>query len=211
MSSTVSILKTAIPAAVLAALIGWAVFERPASAYPPAVGITGKATNCLACHSNDGPWKDDENLIIDLLDKETGISTRQADGSFLLSVKRNQRHNFLAVIGRANGDTAPIPNRNGWTYVDPTQVGLDYLGAKVAPGWDADLTLSCRLVGDKNSAYDGAKITVLPITVRPTESAVDSTLDWQILMTGGEATKGDAKGSLIQNYFERRVLLKVVE
>src|SRR3990172_7248048 len=116
------------PAAVLAVGLFWSLSSQPATAYPPAVGVTGKATNCLACHANDGPWKDDANLVLDLLDKETGASTRQDDGSFVLAVKRGQKRTFLAVIGRAKADTAPPPNRNGWTFVDPTQVGEDYLG-----------------------------------------------------------------------------------
>ena len=42
-----------------------------AYAYPPAVGILSNAKNCLVCHANNGPWKDDDKTIIDILDKET--------------------------------------------------------------------------------------------------------------------------------------------
>ena len=39
-----------------------------AYAYPPGVGILSDARNCLSCHVNNGPWNDDKNLIIDILD-----------------------------------------------------------------------------------------------------------------------------------------------
>src|SRR5688572_16686461 len=53
-------------------------------AYPPGVGILSNSKNCMSCHVNNGPWKDNENLIIDILDKETKTSLRQPDGSFLI-------------------------------------------------------------------------------------------------------------------------------
>ena len=71
--------------------------------------------------------------------------------------------------------------------------------------------MSCRLVGDNHKAFEGAKITVLPMTVRPTGAAKDADVEWQILMTSGEAVKGDAKQGLRQNYYERKVRLKVEE
>ena len=46
--------------------------------YPPAVGIIGKAKNCLVCHVNNGQWQDEENTIIDILDKKTKKSLIQA-------------------------------------------------------------------------------------------------------------------------------------
>jgi hypothetical protein len=55
----------------------------PARAYPPGVGITGKETNCMGCHVNNGPWTDEAKTIIDVLDKELGRSLRQPDGSLL--------------------------------------------------------------------------------------------------------------------------------
>ena len=35
-----------------------------AYAYPPGVGILTNSPNCLSCHVNNGPWKDDDNTII---------------------------------------------------------------------------------------------------------------------------------------------------
>ena len=32
--------------------------SRKAMSYPPAVGILGKATSCMSCHVNNGPWTD---------------------------------------------------------------------------------------------------------------------------------------------------------
>lgn len=95
---------------------------------------------------------------------------------------------------------------------DPTQIASDHLGAKFAPGWEGDLSMSCRLVGDAHEAYQGAKLTVLSMTVRPTAAAArDAELEGQILMTGGDAVNGDATQGLVQNYFERKVRLKAEE
>jgi len=49
--------------------------SRDAFAYPPAVGILAKSKNCLACHVNNGPWKDDKSTIIDIIDsgRRTGV------------------------------------------------------------------------------------------------------------------------------------------
>jgi len=183
----------------------------PVAAYPPGVGILGKARNCMACHASDGPWQDDGNLIADLLDKKTGKSLRQKDGSFLITAKPEQSRTVLVVLGRSNGISSPVPNRNGWIFVDPTLIERDFPGSKFAPGWDADLNMSCRLTGDNLEAYKGAKITVLPMTVRPSGAAKDAGIEWQFLLSSGEAVKGDAKQGLIQNYFYRKVWLKVEE
>ena len=93
----------------------------PALAYPPAVGILGKTTSCLACHVNNGPWKDDGQTIIDVLDKDTMKSLRQADGTFLVTAKRGHPQTLLTVIGRAKGDTVEAPYRNAWLYTDPAR------------------------------------------------------------------------------------------
>ncbi len=197
------------PLALLAIGLFWLLSSMPASAYPPAVGIVGKARNCISCHANDGPWKDDTNMIVDLLDKETGKSLRQEDGSFLISAKPDERRTVLIVVGRAQGDEGPVPYRNGWIFVDTDLIDRDHLGSKFAPGWEVDLSMSCRLVGDTHKTFEGANITVLPMTVRPTGAAKDAEVEWQILMTSGESVKGDAKQGLTQNYYERTLRLKV--
>lgn len=199
------IVGAAIPAAV--ALLA----TSPAGAYPPAVGIIGKFRNCAACHTDNGPWKDDGNQILDLVDRETGKSLRQADGSFLVSAKPGQARKLMVVVGRAKGDKEPAPNRNGWTFVDPQLIERGGFGSKFAAGWDVDLPLSCRLVGDNMKGYDGASVSALPLTVRPTESARDGELEWQVLMTRGTAVKGDANQGLEQNNFVRKVTFKVEE
>lgn len=191
--------------------ICWFTSLPPVAAYPPGVGILGKARDCMACHDSDGPWQDDGNLIADLLDKETGKSLRRKDGSFLITAKPEQRRTVLVVLGRSNGEPGPLPNRNGWIFVDPALIERDFPGSKFAPGWDADLNMSCRLTGDKLEAYKGARITVLPMTVRPTGAAKDAEIEWQFLLSSGEAVKGDAKQGLIQNFFYRKVWLKVEE
>ena len=73
---------------LISMLLALAVFSQKVFAYPPAVGILGKAKNCLSCHVTNGPWKDDGKSIIDILDKETKKSFRQTDESFLIEVNK---------------------------------------------------------------------------------------------------------------------------
>ncbi len=79
---------TAISILTLAALAVVGLFLmgnlQEARAYPPAVGIVGKSKDCLVCHLNNGPWKDDAKTIIDIIDKDTKKSYKQPDGNFLI-------------------------------------------------------------------------------------------------------------------------------
>ncbi|HEY4716603.1 MAG TPA: hypothetical protein VII00_05805 [bacterium] len=179
-------------------------------AYPPAVGILGKAKNCLACHVSNGAWKDDGKIIIDILDKETKKLFRQSDGSFIVEVKRGEIKTVLTVIGRIKDDTLEAPYRNAWLYVNPSSIEINSL-SKFAPGWDVNLPMACRIVGDKLEEYEGAKITILPMSIRPTDSARDSELILQVMLTKGDSIKGNPKKGMIGNYFERKVKLKVID
>jgi hypothetical protein len=116
----------------------------------------------------------------------------------------------LTVIGRTKDDDKTAPYRNAWLYVDPTQLKTTSL-SKFAPGWAVDLPLSCRVVGDKLEGFEGCAITALPMTVRPLDDARDADLHLQVMLTKGEAVKGDAKRGMLGNYSERRVLLKVID
>jgi hypothetical protein len=197
-------------AALVSGLIGVAVLLTTALAYPPAVGILGPSESCLTCHVNNGPWGDDSRTIVDVIDKKTGESLKQADGTFLIEAKRFAAVTVITVIGRAGGDSAHPPYRNAWLYVDPEQIGTSSLSA-FAPGWSVDLPMACRLVGDKVSAYEGARVTALPMTVRPLDEAGDAVIDLQIMLTSGEAIKGDATKGLISNCLVRKVRLRVGE
>jgi hypothetical protein len=187
-----------------------AVFTLKMFSYPPAVGILGKAKSCLACHVNNGQWQDDQKTIIDLLDKDTMKSLRQSDGRFMIEVKRGRRITVLTVIGRAKDSGSTSPYRTAWIYLDPKRIGTDSLSI-FAPGWDVNLQMACRLIGDKLPGFEGAEISVLPMTLQPLENARDSDLQLQIMLTKGEAVKGDAKKGMLGNYFERMVALKVVD
>jgi len=178
--------------------------------YPPAVGILGKAKSCLVCHTNNGPWTDEQKTIIDLLDKETMKSLRQADGSFLIETKRGQQKTVLTVIGRPKDDEAPPPYRNAWTYIDPKRIASNSL-SKFAPGWAVNLQMACRLVGDNLPGFEGTKISVLPMTLQPLDDAQNSELQLQVMLTKGESVKADAKKGMLGNYFERKVALKIIE
>lgn len=179
-----------------------------ALSYPPAVGLLGKAKSCMSCHVNNGPWTDEEKTIVDIIDKETMKSLRQADGTFLLDVKRGQQKTVLTIIGRTKEDEAPVPYRNAWLYIDPSRIETNSL-SKFAPGWGVNLQMSCRVVGDKLQGFEGAKITVLPMTIQPFDDASDAELQLQVMLTSGESVKGDAKSGMHGNYFVRKVFLKV--
>jgi hypothetical protein len=180
-----------------------------AFAYPPAVGILSPARNCLSCHSNDGPWKDPARLVIDILDKTSGKSVRQADGSFLIHAKRGELKTVVTVIGWRGDEAGPAPYRNAWLYVDPQRITDAGSLNKFAPGWMVNLPMSCRVVGDAVEAYPGAQLTALPMTVRAGDDAADAEIELQVMLTRGESIKGDAKKGMTGNYFERRVRLKV--
>ena len=179
-----------------------------AYAYPPAVGIIGNSKNCLACHSDNGPWRDKGQTIIDILDKSTKKSLLQHDGAFLIEVKRNEVANILTVIGRSADDKADAPYRNAFLYIDPTTIGTTSL-SKFAPGWNVNLSMSCRLVGDKLEGYESAKITVVSSSIRPTNGARDAELLLQVLLSKGGTEKGNAT-AMISNYYEKKVKLKVI-
>ncbi len=181
-----------------------------AMAYPPAVGLVGKAKNCLSCHANNGPWKDDERLIIDIIDKETQKSLKQSDGGFLIEAKRGEIKTILTVIGRKGGASEEIPYRNAWLYVDPNTIKTSSL-TKFAPGWNVNLPMACRIIGDNLDIYKGSNITVLPMSIRPTDTAINANLTLQVMLTKGESVKGKPKEGMIGNYFKRIVKFKVLD
>ena len=180
-----------------------------AYAYPPGVGILTKSKSCLACHANNGPWTDDGKTIIDIIEKNSKTSFRQPDGSFLLQIKRNEQLTVRTVLGyKKNGTVAPY--RNGWIYVDPTTIESSSL-SKFAPAWEVNLQASCRLVGDKLEGFEDSDISVLPMTIRPSDSARDAYIVLQGMLTRGESIKGKGKEGMVGNYFERTIMLRVLD
>ena len=179
-------------------------------AYPPAVGILGNSPDCLACHANNGSWKDDGTVIIDIVDKETGKSLKQADGTFLIQAKRGEKKTILTIIGSKRQEGLEAPSRNAWIYVDPDMIGASALSS-FAPGWNVNLPMACRVVGDPWSDSADGDYTVLPMSVRPTDAAQDAQIVLQVMLTRGKSVKGEPKEGLIANYFERKVILKIVE
>jgi len=179
-------------------------------AYPPAVGIVGQNRDCLACHANNGPWTDETKTILDVVDATTGQSLRLPSGEFLIEVERGRTRTVLTQIGRRAGDDAPAPVRNAWLYVDPGQIETGAL-SKFAPGWSVNLPMACRIVGDKVSAYPGATMTSLPMTVRPGDAAQDATVELQVMLTAGESAKGNPNDWLSGNYLVRDIKLRVID
>ena len=180
-----------------------------AYAYPPAVGILSNSNNCISCHASNGPWKDDGKLIIDILDSETKQSFKQPDGSFLIETKRGEQKTVLTVIWRKKDNSIATPYLNAWLYIDPTTIGTNSL-SKFAPGWDVNLSISCRLIGDNLPGYENADITSLPMTIQPTSIAEDTEIQLQVMLTKGEGVKGNAQEGMVGNYFEKRVMLIVI-
>ncbi len=180
-----------------------------AAAYPPGVGILAKNRSCASCHVSNGPWAEGARTIIDVLDAKTKQSLRGPDTVITIAVPRGATRTVLTVIGRMAGEESP-PRRNAWLYVDPSQIETSAL-SKFAPGWEVNLPMSCRIVGDRLEGYDAAYVTVLPMTVRPSDAARDAELELQVMLTAGEAVKGKGKEGLISNLFVRKVLLQVLE
>ena len=197
---------TLVLSGIIPAILGVAQL---ASAYPPGVGILTKNRSCSSCHISNGPWTDEARTIIDVLDARTKRSLKAPDGVFRIDVPRGEQRTVLTVIGRRSGDAMP-PRRNAWLYVDPTQIASTSL-SKFAPGWDVNLPMSCRIVGDKLEGYEDAQLTVLPMTVRPTDAARDAELELQVMLTAGEAVKGSAIQGLVSNLAARKVSLKVLD
>lgn len=179
-----------------------------AHAYPPGVGILTTSTSCLSCHTSNGLWKDDANTIVDILDKDTKKSLKQADGSFVIEAKQGEQKTILTVIGSKKSDAIPSSYRNAWLYIDPTTIGNSSL-SKFAPDWEVNLPMSCRLVGDNLAGYEDADITSLPMTIQPLANAKDAEISLQVMLTSGESRKGNAKEGMTGSYFERKVYLKV--
>ena len=177
-------------------------------AYPPAVGILGNSKNCLSCHVNNGPWQDEQNTVIDILDKETMKSMKQADGSFALEFHSGEVKTFLTVIGRVMDDHEETPYRNAWLYIDPVSIGGSAL-SKFPPDWEVNLPMACRLVGDKLAGFESADVTFLPMSIRPLETAEDAELLLQVMLTKGETVKGKAKEGMLGNYYQKIVTLKI--
>ena len=194
--------KVAAVAVALCVLVAPSVYG-----YPPAVGILADHRSCNSCHIDNGSWTDEERTIVDILDARTRASLRREDGSFLIEVNRGEKFTVLTVIGRTKEEALP-PERNAWLYVDPSQIKTSAL-SKFAPGWDVNLPMACRVVGDKIDMYEGSYITVLPMTIRPGDAARNSELELQIMLTSGLSKKGTTSEGLISNYIMRKVHLQV--
>jgi hypothetical protein len=179
-----------------------------ANAYPPAVGILSNSKNCLSCHTNNGPWKEDGELIIDILDNESKKSLKQADGSFIIEANRWEQKTVLTVIGHKKNKSFPDTYRNAWIYIDPATIGTKSL-SKFAPDWDVNLPMACRVIGDKLPGYEDALITSLPMTIQPLSNAKDAVVQLQVMLTKGESVKGKAQEGMVGNYFEKKVTLIV--
>jgi hypothetical protein len=178
-----------------------------AAAYPPGVGILTNSKNCLSCHANNGPWKEDANNIID---KETKKSLKQADGTFLITAKRYEAKTVFTVLGRKDLEGIISPSKNAWIYIDTTSIGKSTL-SKFAPNWEVNLQLSCRVTGDKVENFGNSTITSLPMTIRPLSTAKDENIMLQVMLTKGEAEKGNPNNTLKGNYFAKTVRLKIID
>lgn len=179
-----------------------------ARAYPPAVGILSNARNCLSCHDSNGPWKSEDGLVLDLLDKDTRTSLKLNDGSFLVEVERGKPKTILTVAGYSKSEGLPLPYRNAWLYIDPTTIGSSSL-SKFPPGWEVNLPMSCRIAGDELKGFEDYHITSLPMTLLATETADSASIELQLMLTRGELSKENALSEMEANYFERKIQLRI--
>jgi hypothetical protein len=191
--------------------LGLIVWSSSAWAYPPAVGIVGKAKNCLVCHINNGPWQDDQQMVVDLLDAKTKQSFKQADGSFLIKAERHVPKTVLAVLGRAKGDPALAPTRNGWLFIDPQRISEESPSNKFPKGWEVNQSLGCRMVGDPLPGYEGSALTVASMTLLATAQAKEVQMEWQAMLARGESVKGKAREGLQSTTVVKKVKLVVKE
>ena len=83
--------------------------------------------------------------------------------------------------------------------------------SKFAPNWEVNLQLSCRIIGDKVDNFANSTITSLPMTIRALSTAKDENIMLQVMLTKGEAEKGNPNNTLKGNYFEKSVKLKIIE
>lgn len=177
----------------------------------PSAAVVNRAKSCLSCHVNNGPWKDDAKTLIDIIDKDTGKSFKQPDGTFLIQARQGETKTVLTVLGRVKEDESPAPYRNGWVYIDPVeQEKGSASNSKFAPGWEVNLSLGCRLIGDQQQGFEGAKISVAPMSLQPLQNAKDTEIQLQVMLTKGESVKGKPKEGMIGSYFQRKVHLKVM-
>jgi hypothetical protein len=189
--------------------LGLFIVSSAAQGYPPAVGILAQNRSCASCHVSNGPWTDEDRTIVDIVDAQTKTSLKQDDGSFLIEARRGEKTTVLTVIGRTADETSP-PLRNAWLYVHPERIRTSAL-SKFAPGWDVNLPMACRIVGDELKGYEGSHLTALPMTIRPTDAAEDDELELQVMITRGESVKGAPDAGLESNYLVRKVSLRVLE
>lgn len=170
----------------------------------PTAPIVGRQTSCLNCHKNTGPWTDEAKTIIEMLDSQTGESLKQKDGSFLITVKRNEIKTVQVVFG-VTGDVEKAPECISWCFVDPIeQKQSSDASNKFAPHWEVNAQYGGRFVGDKVKGYETHKIVASTMSLRPTEKAKDGKLVLQVLFP--IAFRG-----LDGNYFEKQVTLKLIE
>jgi hypothetical protein len=57
----------------------------------------------------------------------------------------------------------------------------------------------------------GATLTVLPMTIRPTDTAQEAERVLQVILTKGESVKAKPKEAMMGSHFERKVNLKVTK
>ncbi len=105
-------------------LVSAAILAPPVLAYPPAVGIIGPSRDCLACHADNGPWKDEKGIVIDIIDKVSGKSLKQEDGSFLIAARRGEA-DAIPMIVRPDGTNNGAWFKYGHLWLQNEDTGYD--------------------------------------------------------------------------------------
>lgn len=170
----------------------------------PAASLEGRQKSCLSCHKNTGPWKDESKIVIDIIDPETGKSFKQEDGSFLIPVKRDEVRRVKTVLG-VSSDLEWVPECVAWLYVDPEELQkAPESSLKFAPHWEVNRPFCGKRVVETIKGFEDKKVASLTMSIRPSKEAKDANVLLQVLFKSFDRT-------LVGNYFERKVNLKVLD
>jgi hypothetical protein len=170
----------------------------------PAAALESRDENCLGCHEQGDNWTDTTQIIIDIIDPETGESFRGPDGSFTIAIKRGTERRVKSVFGVAPEVKFP-PDIVGWLYVSPDALESAHESdLKFAPGWSVNRPFCGKRLREVVKGYPGHALAAITMTLRPGETAQDAAITLQVLL------KSMARG-MTGDYFERIVHLNVTD
>lgn len=168
----------------------------------PASLLESRTENCQGCHVPAGNWQDTSQVVIDIIDPETGISYKQPDGSFSITVKRETDKRVKSVFGILPDVQFP-PDVVGWLYVSPEALQSAHESdLKFAPGWSVNRPFCGKRLHEVVTDYPGNRMAAITMTIRPSDVAENADIQLQVLF------KSLARG-VDADYFQHTVHLIV--